>query len=169
MPRVLQYLVLSSWIVVAFGCSHSDPLTERAAQMGISPEQHKKMMHDSPVYRSLIENTNDYKTETRLFLQRVKAKTDPQQLQDWARTVLEEHKSDGAFFLSPSNVPSFVLNLDPPIEPTIRVVPPSDVTIFWGGGFGFWGLFVGDGKVPDNRVVYSIEWVPGIYAFNDLQ
>ncbi|HEY3932148.1 MAG TPA: hypothetical protein VGM58_07245 [Verrucomicrobiae bacterium] len=171
MTRALQFLMLWSFVLSIVGCCHTDPEAEKAAQLGISPEQNRKMLHDNPFYRYLMEDAHDYKTDTRLFLQRVQAKTNPQQLQDWARTVLEAHKSDGDFFLLPTNsIPSFILKLDPPIEPSVYVFPHSSyVTIFWGGGFGHWGLFVGGNNVPDNPVIYTIEWVPGVYAFHDLQ
>ena len=59
----------------------------------------------------------------------------------------------------PSNsIPHFVVDLDPPLEPSgVYVVPHSSVTIAWFGGFGTWGLVVGDSKTADDPAVYSVQ------------
>lgn len=170
MTRALQFLMLWSIAFGIAGCRHPDPEAQKAAQLGIPPEQNRKMMHDSPLYRYLVEDGHDYKTETRRFLERIQTKTTPEQLQAWARSVLATHQSDENFWLPSNSIPRFILDLDPPLGPSgVYVVSHSHVTIAWLGGFESWGLVVGDSKVMDDSKIYSIQWVPGIYAIHDLQ
>ena len=150
------------------GC-HSDQDARNAAALGMTPDQYRKMERDVPLFREFMHEP-DVKTETRQFLDRVKKRQKPKELQDWAQQILDEHKSDTNLFSIPqAQLPKFVLNLDPPIEPFVTVFPGSHVAIHWGGGFGHWGLFVGNAEPPDNPIDFMVEWVPGIYAFHDLQ
>ena len=170
MTRSLQFLMLWAFVLAVAGCRHSDPEAEKALQLGISPEQNRKMIRDSPLYNYLMTNSVDYKAQTEAFLERVRSKHTPAELQLWAQEILNAHNNESEqFYLSTNEMPDFVLHLDPPLEPFVIVHPKSYLTIAWGGGFGFWGLLVGDSKAPDNSVIYSIEWVPGVYAFHDLQ
>ena len=154
-------------VLNSVGC-HTDPCAHKAAALGISREQYRKMMREDPLFRYFMEQP-DYKTQTRQFLDRVRAKHQAKQLQDWAQQVLEKHKdAKESSGIPHEDIPSFILNLDPPLEPFVIVFPRSHVTIDWGGGFGHWGLFVGDSTPPDNPIIYAIEWVPGVYAYHSL-
>jgi unsaturated rhamnogalacturonyl hydrolase len=135
----------------------------------LSPKLVEKMMRESPILRLLAEGP-DYKTETRAFLERIKAKHTAKEIQDWAQKLLDVHKDDKRPFQMPrGETPAFIVELDPPSRPFVTVFPKSSVSIDWGGGFGHWGLMVGASNPPSNSTLYTIEWVPGIYAYQTTQ
>lgn len=44
------------------------------------------------------------------------------------------------------------------------------VCVYWGGGFGHWGLKIGSPsfRAPDDGD-YQLEWEPGVYVWHDIQ
>ena len=119
-------------------------------------------------YRQITEQPN-YKIDTQRFLDRIKAKQDPKELLDWANALLESHKDDKTSVTMPHRqTPAFILKLDPPLEPYVMVFPKSQVLVDWGGGFGHWGLMFAESG-PSNRALYTIEWVPTVYAYHTVQ
>lgn len=132
---------------------------------GISAEEHEKMIRDSAFYRYFAESPG-LEVDTRQFFGRVKSKIKPKDLQSWAEGLLKEHKVEGhRLQLRRGDIPDFILKLDPPLEPNVTVLP-SYVSVDWGGGFGFWGLFIGDRSPPSNTNLFFIEWVPGVYVYH---
>jgi hypothetical protein len=172
-PLLLAILAISILLCLSVSsCCRGRNHEEKVAAIGISPTLDKAMMHDSPLYKYLMTNAKSYVVETQEFLERIQKKHTPTELQAWAQGVLNAHSNEEEQFYLPSNeIPDFVLHLDPPLEPFVIVHPHSGVTIAWGGGFGFWGLFVGNSKSkpPENPALYVIEWAPGVQAFHDIQ
>lgn len=112
----------------------------------------------------------DFKTETRQFMERIKAKHQPEELLAWAQKLMEAHKDDkGPYYMPHEEKPAFILILDPPFEPYVTVFPGSHVMVDWGGGFGHWGLIVATTHAPDNPMLYTIEWMPGVYVYHTNQ
>jgi hypothetical protein len=150
-------LSIASVCMVA-GCHHKYANTEQPASL-----RTPAMSHRLP---------GDYKTETQEFLARLKNGGKLEDLKAWAKQLLQTHLNDDSTFTVPhSEVPDFILKLDPPLEPSmVMVVPKSHVTIAWGGGFGWWGLFLSDHDIVlDNPTVYVIKWAPGVEVFHDIQ
>lgn len=163
--RLIAFILMLLGFALS-SCCHNKASKDTAGDLGISPELHEKYMRESPLYRSFVEGP-DYKTSTQQFLERIKAKHRPKELQDWAQKLLNLHESDKESVTVPYNeVPSFILKLDPPLEPLVVVFPKSHVMVDWGGGFGHWGLFLATTKAPHNPSLYAIEWVPGIYVYH---
>ena len=150
------------------GCCNGDG-HGNATTSGISSELAAKLIQSNTLYQ--ISQEPDYKGETRRFLQRIRSSQNPDQLRGWALEILETHKSAKEEFRLPSeDVPPFIKNLDHGIrEPTVRVRPNSYAMIFWGGGFGHWGLIVESEETQDLSGLYTIDWVAGLKAFHDLQ
>jgi hypothetical protein len=166
--KMLHVFAFLTVLAFMLGGCQTDSDAQKAAALGISREQYRKMMREDPLFRHIMEQP-DCKTQTRQFLDRVRAKCGAKELQDWAQQVLEKHKEDKEFSGIPhDDIPGFILSLDPPLEPSVIVFPRSHVAIDWGGGFGHWGLFVGGTSPPDNPIIYAIEWVPGVYAYHSL-
>ena len=147
-----------------FDISRSHKLITNSPPEGISAEQYEKMMQ-IPLYRHFMESPG-IEVQTRQFLARVKSKIKPKDLQLWADSLLKGRKLEGhRVRLQRGDIPDFILKLDPPLEPSVAVLP-SYVSVDWGGGFGFWGLFIGDKSSPSNTNLFTVEWVPGIYAYH---
>ncbi|HXA44944.1 MAG TPA: hypothetical protein VNZ25_05520 [Candidatus Angelobacter sp.] len=168
------YLFLLAVNAVCFcgGCCANKNEEDKATALGISPEVNEEMMRDSPLYKYIMTQEHGYKIDTQQFLERVKAKHESSELQAWALTVLNAHTEDKKPFNLPrKEIPEFILELDPPIEPFVTVHPNSYIAVVWGGGFGFWGLFLAksDSGLPENKSIYFIEWSPGVQAFHDIQ
>jgi hypothetical protein len=166
----LTALILSLLGLALSSCCHNRDLKDTTPPwMVMTPERHEKYMRESPLYRSFFEGP-DYETSTQQFLERIKAKHHPEDLQDWAQKLLDLHAKEKESFTVPyKEVPSFILELDPPLEPVVIVFPRSHVAVDWGGGFGHWGLFLGMKEPLHNSLLYSIEWVPGVYAYHTNQ
>jgi len=169
---VLHWLRMLSIGILFFdlaGCCHNESLEDKAAESGIPPEVHERLMREDPLYRYWAEGP-DYKEDTRRFLERIKRKHLPYELERWARGLLEMHQNDTRVFSVPhQEVPPFVLKLDPPLEPIVVVFPRSYVMVDWGGGFGHWGLFLAEKSPPSNPKLYTVEWEAGIHAYHTVQ
>lgn len=148
-----------------FELSRQHALRTNSPPEGISPEEHAKLMRDMPLYKYFSESPG-IEVKTRQFLARIKAKNNPEDLLRWADAFLKAYaRAQQSVRLPQGQVPDFILNLDPPLKPNVTVFP-TYVSIDWGGGFGFWGLCIGEKNRPDNPSVFVLEWVPGVYAYH---
>jgi len=98
----------------------------------------------------------------------VKASVDPEELRSWATKLIEQREANPKFQdVIPQNeiLPSLR-------DPRVHVVfhkaneqEKSYVTLQWGGGFGHWGILVGDPEFRPFRLerIRYVEWEPGIY------
>ena len=118
----------------------------------------------SPLLRGQLE---DVKTATTNFLKRVRAHHSSKELREWALAALNSHIAAAApVTISATELPVFILELDPPLRPTVTLIPKSHLSIDWGGGWGHWGLLVGPPQFQvSNPRLYVLEWEPGIFAY----
>lgn len=166
---LVTIFIVTLGAIVVLGCCHARTKRNEAAALGISSELHKQMMRENPLYRHIMEES-DYRTDTQQFLERIKRKRQPKELQDWARALLDSQtNSNEPFGVPQKQIPAFVLKLDPPLQPIVIVFPRSHVMVDWGGGFGHWGLLLGDRGSTNNPTLYVVEWVPGLYAYHTTQ
>jgi hypothetical protein len=141
------------------GCCNRAQLDGEASKRALSPELHDKLTQK-------WAEQGDYRMQTHLFLKRIQAKNCPEELLDWAEKLLAAHRGDNQPYKVPhEEKPAFILDLEPPIEPFVTVYPKSHVSLDWGGGFGHHGLFLAKKTPPTNPLLYTIEWVPGVYAY----
>lgn len=165
-----KYFLANVLFLFLLGCCHKKGLREKAVGLGINPEMHEKLMIQSPLYRYFLEGGHDYQTETAQFLKRIKRKYKPKQLEQWAQKLLQAHSEEtDLYHVRQEDLPNLIKKLDPPVVPFVTVLPKSHVVVDWGGGFGHWGLFLGQGSPSSNNVLYVLEWVPGIKAFHTIQ
>ena len=110
----------------------------------------------------------DYKTFTTNFLDRIRQKCNATDLGTAAQRLIESQSGQrGAIDLPDESVPNLIRDLSPPISPLVTVFPKSHVRIDWGGGWGHWGLIVGNQSFsPTNDALYFLEWSPGIFAYH---
>ena len=93
---------------------------------------------------------------------------DPKKLQEWATRIIGKH--DVGFELAIEELPTFLKITNGPSSAFISYCDKGGKALFicWGGGFGHWGLIVGDStcivenRYPDRPV---LSWVPGVYFF----
>ena len=123
------------------------------------------------MYRDLIQGkVEHYSVFTQKFLERVKRRHDPEKLREWALRLIEERRGmQGMAGVEREKLPDFILKFDPPYKSFVLVTAES-VMIDHGGGWGHWGLYIGPPDFrPSHPLQYTIEWVPGIYAYHTLQ
>ena len=84
---LVTIFIVTLGAIVVLGCCHARTKRNEAAALGISSELHKQMMRENPLYRHIMEES-DYRTDTQQFLERIKRKRQPKELQDWARDQL---------------------------------------------------------------------------------
>jgi len=111
-----------------------------------------------------------YKWKARSFFKQVQRTTTPSQIQKWA---LAEIERAGDQRTELDSTPSF---LDMPDDgpPNYVWVEPNDgqpyLVAQWGGGFGHWGLLVGDDSLEYPIDDYfHIEWTPSVYVWHEIQ
>jgi len=115
------------------------------------------------------------------FQIQVKQGVDPQKLQDWAVPIIQGHnpkyqipKED--IPIAMVDLPDFLKKLSPS-GPEMAVLCKSDtsdknvIMIAWGGGFGHWGLLVGepDFVASNDNSKSVVRWVDGIYFFKQTR
>ncbi len=112
-----------------------------------------------------------YQTTTADFLTEMQAHVNPAQLQQWAQ---QEIIAAGGQRVDITNVPAFI-GATSYGAPQYASVDPNGgspyVHLVWGGGFGHWGLKVGTTTltVSAGPRDYYINWMPGIYAWHEIQ
>jgi len=122
--------------------------------------------------------TPDSNYET--FCREAQAVVQPQDLQRWAISVMEKHKS--GYEVPLTDLPASVRGIKSPFihakEPSSASIVSVNnganaIDIMWGGGFmGHWGLTVGNASfrmdtVHNNKIIIS-EWIPGVYFFSSV-
>jgi hypothetical protein len=109
------------------------------------------------------------------FQKNAKQTIDPLKLQEWAVSVAAQH--DNGYEMQKQDVPFWIRKAElEEFTPTVFVSLRSKeegktVYVTWGGGFGHWGLTVGDKNFiihddKSNRAHY-VPWIPGVYFFKD--
>ena len=98
----------------------------------------------------------------------IKARVDPEELRSWATKIIEEREANPKF----QDVIHQHAILPSLRDPRVRVVfhkaneqQSSHVILQWGGGFGHWGILVGEPEFRPFRLerIHYVEWKPGIY------
>ena len=117
-----------------------------------------------------------YKTRTPRFAEEVKKVMDPAELQQWAMAILGETAQSNSIVEIPTDrIPAGIRHLMSDGSPLqyVHCDAGSDqnrsVRLIWGGGFGWWGIRVGDSSFrasPEDENYY-IEWKPGIYFWHE--
>jgi len=92
---------------------------------------------------------------------------DPHKLQEWAIPQIQEHKV--GYEYPPKDWPAYLLITNEPSS--VYIAGWSDlkehaVYVSWGGGFGHWGIVVGNTNFVmtdegPGRPVF--QWIPGVY------
>jgi len=114
-----------------------------------------------------------YIRKAEAFHQDVQHSISEAQLRDWA---LDEIAAASGGRVEVSATPDF-LNATRSGPPSYVVVEPGDSThqpyvhVYWGGGFGHWGLKVGSTsfRAVDDARNHHIEWKPGLYVWHEIQ
>jgi hypothetical protein len=169
-PPITRLAVICAGVVLAIVACCAGKYPPKPPHLNISEEEHQRLMKFSPLYRDLVKGRiKHYTVETQEFLERVKRRHNPEALREWALRLIEEHKGEGMAGIERENLPDFILKFDPPYKSFVLVTKES-VIIDHGGGFGHWGLQIGARDFqPNHPLQYTIEWVPGIYAYHTLQ
>ena len=111
-----------------------------------------------------------YKGKARSFFKQAQRTTTSLQIQEWALTEIEHARTERTELGHP---PSF-LNMPDDGPPNYVYVErgegPPYLVAQWGGGFGHWGLLVGDESLeyPIDDYFY-IHWAPGVYVWHEIQ
>ena len=104
------------------------------------------------------------------FQRQLQQVTNANELQEWA--VAELNSANGRR-VELTNVPDMLVA--PTDGPPNFLVVNGDaehphVIARWGGGFGHWGLVLGDAELPaPNDGDYYVQWKPGIYFWHEVQ
>ena len=115
-----------------------------------------------------------YVKQTEQFAAQVKSVVNPDELQAWATNLIAKTSvTDGrSVDVKQEDIPNFVRGIytnDPPeFVEVIGRKEGSFVLIAYGGGFGHWGLYVGNPafKEKSSQNCYVVQWKPGIYFWN---
>ena len=106
-----------------------------------------------------------------LFQIDAKNNINPTRLQDWALSVAKTNK-DG-YEMQAQDIPFWIRKIEIGHDPTGFLGTRSmdegrTLFVVWGGGFGHWGLIIGDTNLAihdDNSSINYVNWVPGVYFF----
>ena len=118
-----------------------------------------------------------YETRLPRFASAVKQVIDPSELQKWAVITLSKANSDSSE-LPLQEVPEPLRNLRSDgcqIEYAFYAIAtsPKDsyIVLMWGGGFGHWGIDVGDPSFdePEDNNAFYIKWAPGVYFWEETK
>jgi hypothetical protein len=101
---------------------------------------------------------------------RVRSVVKPEELQAWATNLIARTPFEGrdSVKIKPSDVPQFVHAIYGE-DPEMVFIHHSDtgnfIEIWYGGGFGHWGIDVGPPTFQgiENPNFYVVPWKPGIY------
>jgi hypothetical protein len=117
-----------------------------------------------------------YIKKTQKFADRVKSVVNPDELQTWAtnliaRTPTPPVHNQNIAYLKEADIPQYLRAIDKEQMPDVYVSNWGDsvvVEIWFGGGFGHWGLFVGPSgwTQKSSETHYLVEWKPGIYFWS---
>lgn len=165
--RIVTFVCICFPFLCFQDCSHRDEQRTEAVPVG---GESKRILQPIGSHKPINEQFYFLKTEE--FVNRIERKTSAEQLREWALNVLAASAGKKERFCLPhSKIPESVLKLDPPVEPFVIVNPNLYVTVYWGGGFGYWGLFIAsnDNKIPNEPDNYVLEWAPGVEVFHDIQ
>ena len=112
-----------------------------------------------------------YKRTAADFFEDIEKNVDPKQLQAWAEQEIAS-APDGR--TSIASIPAFINT--PEHGPPRFAVLVNDgdmayVHLYWGGGFGHWGIKAGkpDLRLEDDAENYYLPWVDGVYVWHEKQ
>jgi hypothetical protein len=115
-----------------------------------------------------------YVKKTERFATRVKSVVNPDELQAWATnliagTTIADRRTP--VDIKDADVPKFVRAIYEDSPPDVEVVggdSDSYVEIWFGSGFGHWGLYVGNPSLvlQTSETHYIVKWKPGIYFWS---
>jgi hypothetical protein len=119
----------------------------------------------------------DPRVKTREILKRVRKRISTVELRAWADRVLgDEELQSSSDYGWIDSVPEHIRMLDPEQGPPRAVGfgcgqgGDRCVFVWWGGGFGMWGLQIGHKSYrPDETKWYALEWVRGIYVVHSIE
>ncbi len=100
----------------------------------------------------------------------VKASADVGALQHWALSVLRTNDPGSLFYVD--KIPGLNRVESQPIScGGSNENGKKMLALAWGGGFGHWGLIIGDSNaiVVSTETMDVIPWQPGIYFFRETK
>jgi hypothetical protein len=115
-----------------------------------------------------------YIRHTEKFAAQVKSVVNPDELQAWATNLIAETPAlelHERRYLEQAEIPDYIRAIDKDQIPDVEIVNWGDaviVQIWFGGGFGHWGLYVASPEWTrkSSETHYIVEWKPGIYFWN---
>lgn len=119
-----------------------------------------------------------WETRTPKFAEDVKAVVNPNELQKWALNEIKNKPPNTGDMerISEDRIPTYIRNLSSqgsPFEFAIYKKASSEtedsVELYWGGGFGHWGIRVGSPTFRPEGGDYFIKWKPGIYFWHETR
>lgn len=133
---------------------------------------------------TIVTACSTWEHNFQVFQQQVKQGINPQELQDWATPIIQGHNAKyplhhGAefTFIKLEDLPSSLKTIGP-TGPEMAFLSESEsgisgqfnITVMWGGGFGHWGLIIGEKHlVLSNNTESVVHWVDGIYFFKQTK
>jgi hypothetical protein len=113
----------------------------------------------------------DAEKDFREFQKQAKKSLNPNELQNWAVPIIAQH--DKGYRIPNEELPSSVRKIGQAGNVVGLVsewagTKPKVLIIYWGGGFGTWGLIVGERNYAGPREDSNsrvVPWSPGVYFF----
>lgn len=116
----------------------------------------------------LWDQVISYKAATRRFLNEVKTNLNPEELVAWANDEIRKPHDNA--MIRQEALPKSVTDAWPgSSKAQWGLLNNSNVCIVWGGGFGHWGLKIGDPSTYLNDGTYNIMWTTNIYVWHQTQ
>jgi hypothetical protein len=111
------------------------------------------------------------------FQENVEKQVNPIELQKWAQQMIVAHPIEsrsGDYEIPVRELPVSLRSFGK-LKPEMAFVSQQGpdakpaVVIFWGGGFGHWGLIVGDKdlRMSSDQNETDSQWIDGVYFFWD--
>ena len=98
----------------------------------------------------------------------VRANLNPDELVEWANN--EMRKAHENSMIQMEELPKSVTDTWPgSLKAQWGLRNTSNVFIVWGGGFGHWGLKIGDPSTYLNDGNYNLMWTTNIYVWHQTQ
>ncbi len=115
-----------------------------------------------------------YVKDTAKFAGRVKSVVNPDELQAWATNLILKTTitASAPVGVKQADIPKALRELYK-YPPDADVIRPAESTtayveIWYGSGFGHWGLYIGDSTLvmSSSQTHYIVPWKPGIYFWS---
>jgi len=118
---------------------------------------------------ALLAGCQGYILFAHRFLEQVKQSLDPTEISAWAAETMADPPPDGR--IPKDKLPASVTTEwpDKHKQAWLAVCSTSHVIIAWGGGFGHWGLAVGETNSFLGNGNYFLHWTNDIYVWHEIQ